>query len=217
MRHSAMGRAVVSWVGAALMGGLMAGCFSVNRPSLEKRYFVLDVERAAPALGNTIPVKLWIGWVRIAPEFQGREFVYRTGEYAYQPDFYNAFLIPPEKLIHDQLYRWLVDSGLERSAPAPARDSDTWTLYVSVSELYADLRKPSEPRAVIEAEVFVEAPTRRGGGIEFHRDYSREIPLQDNSVTTIVAGWNKALREILLALEADLRKVDWPSDEDKQS
>lgn len=194
-------------VAAAVLCVLAAGCVSLKKPNPEKRYYVLDVKRESAPAAVKSEVALWVPSVEVSPQYGGREFVYRTGKFAYTTDYYNLFLIAPDTLMTEQLLSWLSDSGRFTSVRQRGARNDSWLLTTSVPRFYADFTDKSSPKAVLEMQTFLSGPKDESSRFQIKKDYLHEIPLSGRSADLVVAGWNQALREILTELESDLAEA----------
>lgn len=128
-----------------------SGC-SLEQPYPAKDSFVLrggDIGRAPVTLNETVQVQP----VRIAPPYDGRSLVYRTGDVSFTRDYYNVFIAPPDELATAELIRLLSESGLfaRVSSVASGGNSDV-ILECMVTDLYADERDPKNPAAICRAK-----------------------------------------------------------------
>jgi uncharacterized lipoprotein YmbA len=170
------------------------GCLS--RPPLAKETFALSLpNRSAPPKNGTNSLAL--RQVTLSPLFEGRAFVYRTGEHAYERDPYAEFLVPPERMLATAIREYLRGSGAFGAVLEPGSAfKPTQFAEVNVAELYGDFRKPEDTCAVLTLRwtLFTSASEPAVG---FEATASRRIPLKDRTAAALVAGWNQALREIL--------------------
>lgn len=131
-------------------GTLLGGC-SLDRPYPAKNTFVLragDVPRARA----TVPKSVRVEQVRIAPPFDGRSLVYRTGDVAFNRDYYNVFIADPENLATGELIRLLSESkAFERVAGSGSMGNSDVSLECMVTDLYADERTPTAGVAICRA------------------------------------------------------------------
>jgi len=82
------------------------------------------------------------------------------------------------------------------------------TLEGYVTEFYGDFRKPEAPAAVLSLRfVLLRREGDRSASVILQKDYSRRVPLSDRTATALVAGWDRALDEILTELVSDLKAV----------
>jgi cholesterol transport system auxiliary component len=201
-------RPVGAAFGALLGAVALAGCLS--RPAPERARFVLDAAggetppvaaRDGAAASGTVEIER----VRVAPAFEREAFVYRTGESAYQSDYYNGFFAPPGPLVREALQRRLEQSGLfERVLGSRRRGAADFLLETRVEDLYADLRDRSRPAAVVAVEFTLLDARSPRLDVAFHERYAATEPIADLTGAAVAAGLNHALARVLAELEADL-------------
>jgi cholesterol transport system auxiliary component len=189
---------------------LIAGGCSIKQSYPAKDYFALEVNRETeatpPSDGKTLLVRDFI----VSPKFEDKGFVYRLTDQNYETDYYNEFLVPPGALLGEDTREWLADSGIfdlvgdRRTVVSP-----TFSLHVRVIALYGDMRVKGQEKAVLEARIFVfehaEPEVSRDSDLRFQEIYREKVPLNDRSPAALVEGWNTAFRNILTAVENDLR------------
>ena len=188
----------------AALALVAAGCSRpFERPPVEKQRFALVPGRPDPVSGPRAGV-LRVGLVRVSPSFQNRTLVLRTGEDTYVSDFYNEFTAPPGMLLRDQLVQWLADgshfASVVRSTAAPI----DWLLEVELEALYADLRVPAAPKAVIGVTLRLLHTRGATSSIVFQKDYDESEPAADGARPALVDAWNRALGRMLPEITADL-------------
>ena len=147
--------------------------------------------------------------LQIAAPFEGRSFVYRTGEFSYVLDPYAEFLESPAEELMAPLRGWLRGNG-DFSAVVEAGSAlkpDT-LVEVSVSQLFGDFRQPERPAAILTIRfVFFDATNGVPGKAIFQQEYSRNIPLNTPSAAALMDGWERALSEILAQVSSDFRHL----------
>jgi cholesterol transport system auxiliary component len=186
----------------------LTGCLS--RSALNKQTFAFSISTIAatniPA-GNRV---LGIRNLQIAAPFEGRSFVYRTGEFSYVRDPYAEFLEPPAEELIAPVRGWLRGNG-DFSAVVEAGSAlkpDT-LVEVSVSQLFGDFRQPERPAAILTMRfVFFDATNGVPGRVIFQQEYSRSIPLRIPAAATLMDGWERALSEILAQVSSDFRHLE---------
>jgi len=194
---------------AFLLAGIctLTGCLS--RPALDKQTFAFN----APAIAATNVIAgdrvLGIRSLQIAAPFEGRSFVYRTGEFSYVRDPYAEFLESPAEELIAPLRGWLRGNG-DFSAVVEAGSAlkpDT-LVEVSVSQLFGDFRQPERPAAILTMRfVFFDATNGVPGKVILQQEYSRNIPLSTPTAATLMDGWERALSEILAQVSSDFRHL----------
>jgi ABC-type uncharacterized transport system auxiliary subunit len=193
---------------------LWGGCFDVALDDLAKeppvkQRFLLGVESVAQA-GATpaqAPVLLVEQAHALSP-FNGRPFVYRTGENAHETDFYHEFLIPPAEQLSQITRKWLRDHRvfpqvIESDSPLIA-DA---LLTLDLTDLRGDLRQAERPiaRMAIRASLLTAGTAGAARKVLFQKDYAADANVQGTGPAALVRGWNAATTEILGKLSADLR------------
>jgi hypothetical protein len=147
--------------------------------------------------------------VQIAAPFEGRSFVYRTGEFSYVRDSYAEFLEPPTEELMAPMRGWLRGNG-DFSAVVEAGSAlkpDT-LVEVSVSQLFGDFRQPERPAAILTMRfVFFDAANGVPEKAIFQQEYSRNIPLSTPTAAGLMEGWERALSEILAQVSSDFRHL----------
>ena len=203
--------AVPPWTSHIVVAAVLAsvctlsGC--VSRPPLHKQTFTFT----APAIDPTNAVAservLGVRRLQIAPPFDGRSLVYRTGEVSYVRDPYAEFLDPPAEEMTAPVRAWLRGDGafsavLERGS---ALTPDT-LVEISVTRLFGDFRRPEHSAAVLGMRfVFFDAPNGVPGKPLLQKEYSRKIPLSATSAAALMAGWNQASARYSNEVASDLR------------
>lgn len=182
----------------------LSGCLS--RPALVRQSFALQSPPAASAVAAKGDRVLALRTVKVSPLFQDRSLAYRTGPDAYELDPYASLLVPPNRALAIPLCAYLRNSGAFKNVVEPRSPlaADTF-LDVSVGELYGDFRQADQPAAVLSMRLLL---FRGGNGkapeLLLQKDYSRRIPLPQKTAASVVAGWDKALAEIMAKVSSDL-------------
>lgn len=178
----------------------LAGCLS--RPPLVKEYYALEAPSRsgpdAPAGSGTLAVQP----VTVSPLFDGKALVYRTGEHAYEQDPYAEFLETPGRMATVAVCDYLRHSGVFRQVlePGDSRHADS-RLEVYLDRIYGDFRKPDEGLAVLAIRFRLRPAAGDGSRHEvLQKDYARAIRLEEATAAALVAGWNRALEEIMTDL-----------------
>ena len=186
------------------------GCVSLERNYPEKRYFVLEVsESVIPAnpAGDRI---LSVSNLRVSPRYADRSFVYRISEAGYETDFYNQFLTATDVMIGEEVRRGLGASRVFKYVVGPSNQlQPNYVLEGSVNAVYGDFRNLNAPAALLEIEFFLHNEDVANPGIVMQKRYVKSVPLSERSPEALVKGWNAALNEILAALIADLKAVNF--------
>ncbi len=189
--------------------GLLTGCAAtLEKTYPDKQYYVLDISRPVQEPTADNGIVLSVRRFRISPRYENKELVYRTGTLSYESDFYNAFFIPPGAMITEEVRQWLAGAGLFQYVIDSASPVvPTHILEGNVLSLYGDYSNNASPKAVMAIQVFLMENISARSEILFQKTYRQEIPLPENTTAALINGWNEALRQILTALEADLRAI----------
>lgn len=187
----------------------LTGCIELNKGFPEKRFYSLEAGRqggpASPAAGTILKIRRF----PIAPEFEGRELVYRTGELQYESDFYHEWFVSPGAMFTQQIQNWMAASGLFQTVlDGSSVIEETHLLEGSITALYADVREKTAPRAVLEMRVRLVQERAGRSTILFQQDYRQAASMADDSPGALVTAWNEDLRQVLTLLEEDLRRAD---------
>ena len=142
---------------------------------------------------------LGIRSLQVAAPFEGRAFVYRTGEFSYDRDPYAEFMVPPAEGLVAPICSWLrqaADSAPWRR-PAARSNRTRWLRFMS-GNFTATSANSKHPTAVLAMRfVFFDAPNGVPGKVILQQEYSREIPLKARTAEALIEGWNQALAQIL--------------------
>jgi hypothetical protein len=183
----------------------LTGCLS--RPYLKKQTFTFSALAIPPT--NTVANDrvLGIRSLRIAPPFDGRSLVYRTGDFSYVRDPYAEFLDSPgEEMMAPMRGRLRLEGSFSAVAEAGSALKPNTLMEISVSQLYGDFRRSQHPTSVLTMRfVFFDATNGVPGKATLQKEYSRSIPLSAPTAAALVEGWNQELAGILAEVSSDFR------------
>jgi ABC-type uncharacterized transport system auxiliary subunit len=184
---------------------LLAGC---SPKSFEKQHYVLDTRRASSVVASNSANIIELRRFTSNPAFSGKGLINRTGEFEYESDFYNEFLISPAVMITERARNWLSASGVSRRVLDPGSYVDpTHVMEGNVIALYGDFRDRSSPTAVMEIRVFLlETKTGKEPVIVFGKTYRSSVSLESEYPGGLVSAFDRCLVEILTDVEQDLAK-----------
>ena len=180
--------------------GLFA-CSLPSRSPVTPNAFMVNPERSGEPLKNRSSLWLKIGSVSVAPPYDGRSLVYRTGDQRYEKDFYNVYTTLPADMISNAERQWINKSGIFSAAVGQSNSFfPYYILQTSVEEFYGDYRV--RPEAVVTVEFFLTAtdPQKRNPVIGKNR-YTKRIALKDNTPQALALGQQEALAQILKEYE----------------
>ncbi len=199
------GKLTVPYFGLSLVISalIIAGC---GRKSYEKQHYILDTQRTRLAVTGNRSSVVEVRRYTVASAFSSKSLIYRTGEFKYESDFYNEFLVDPSAMITEKTRNWLSESGLFRRVLDPGSEVDpSHVIQGDIIALYGDFQVKSAPKAVMEARIFLsETKTPSESGIVFGKTYKSSVGLDTREPEDLVAAFDRCLVEILTSLEQDL-------------
>ena len=188
--------------------GLLIVLFSpgcAGRKAIVKDTFLLDAQRGGAAVQAASETILAVQPFSIAPAFQGKGLVYRTGDNQYESDFYNEYFVSPSAMMTDQTRNWLAESGAFAQVLSPISSVEpTHILEGHIKQVAADVRDKANPQAVLEISFYLLQQHKRERAIRFQKTYSAMQPLESRTAPACVVALNQCLTEILGNLEKDL-------------
>jgi cholesterol transport system auxiliary component len=200
-------RLIRAFLGLSLMACAMviAGC---GPKSFEKQHYILDAQRASVLVAGNSTNIVEVRRFTIASAFSAKGLIYRVGDFEYESDFYNEFLISPNAMITEKAHNWLSTSGLfQRVLDPGSRVDPTHVIEGNVIALYGDLRAKSSPKAVMEISIFLlDTKTEPDSRIVFGKTYKSSVALESEGPQYLVSALDRCLIEILTKLEHDLRE-----------
>ena len=182
---------------------IVAGC---GPKSYEKQYFILDTQRPSSAVAGNNANIVEVRRFTVASAFNSKSLIYRVGEFEYESDFYNEFLVSPTAMITEKTSNWLAGSGVARRVLDPGSNVDpTHIIEGNVIALYGDFRNKSAPKAVMEIRIFLlDTKAETESGIVFGNTYTSSVGLESKTPEGLVSAFDRCLVEILTNLEEDL-------------
>ncbi|MHC4204786.1 MAG: hypothetical protein ACYSTT_09045, partial [Planctomycetota bacterium] len=113
---------------------IIAGC---GPKPYEKQHYILDTQRASSAVAGNNTNILEVRRFTIASAFNSNSLIYRVGEFEYESDFYNEFLVSPTAMITEKVRNWLTESGVALRVLDPGSNIDpTHIIEGNVIALY---------------------------------------------------------------------------------
>jgi len=196
-------RTTITVLLASIVG--VSGC--ISRPPLNRQTFTFSAQATAATNVFASDRVVAIRKFQIAPPFDGRSLVYRTGEFSYARDPYAEFLDLPDEGLRAEVRGLLRQDGAFGAVLEAGSALKANTLAeISVSELFGDFRGTEHPAAVLTMRfVFLDAPEGVPENPILEREYSRRIALNARTAAALVEGWNKALAEICAEASTDFR------------
>lgn len=197
-------------IALALACGLVlaaAGCVSLKKPAVEKRYFTVEAQR--PSQNRTGPVDgvLKVRRLRVSPSYSGKGLVYKVSKNAFESDFYNAYFTPPSDMLTQEVMDWLAKSGVFTHVVDPSSLIQSHlTLEGVVNAIYGDYAA-TPATAVLKMQFFLIDEANPDRAIVFAKDYNREEALYTDKPSELVQAQSENLASILEELEGDLREA----------
>jgi cholesterol transport system auxiliary component len=187
---------------------LLAGCLA--RAPMDKQTFVLAPPPVAAPLAASGGRVLGIRSLQVAAPFEGKSFVYRTGEFSYDRDPYAEFMVRPADSLIAPISSWLRQaSGFSAVVEAGSALKPNTLVEIQIVRLYGDFRPSEHPAAVLAMRfVFFDAPNGVAGKVILEREYTREIPLKARTAAALSEGWSQALAQILDSATQDFGQAD---------
>ena len=194
-----------SFLGLSLVASavLISGC---GAKSYEKQHYLLDAQRVPSTVTGDNQNIVEVRRFTVETAFSTKGLTYRKGEFEYESDFYNEFLIAPGAMVTEKVRNWLSASGLSRRVLDPGSYLDpTCVLEGNIIALYGDFRGKSSPKAVMEIRVFLlEMKAGAEPAIVFGKTYKSSIAFESEGPDALVRALDRCLVDILTDLEKDL-------------
>lgn len=185
----------------------LTGCLA--RPHLDRQSFIFALPSTATPKAATGSRVLGIRTLQVAEPFEGRSFVYRTGEFSYDRDPYAEFMVHPAEGLVVPISSWFRQAGgFSAVTEAGSALKPNTLVEIQVGKLYGDFRPAEQPTAVLSMRfVFFDASNGAPGKVILQREYSSDIPLKARTAVALIEGWNQALTQILDAAMLDFGRV----------
>lgn len=185
---------------------ILTGCNV--RQAHDKKYYVLSAVRQAESTGAETGSILDVRRLTIDSAFGGKRLVYRIGDFEYESDFYNEFLVSPSAMITEKMRNWLSASGLfERVLDMGSVIDPTHIIEGNITALYGDFRNKSAPAATMEIRVFLLKAQPSGESVPvFGKTYESTLAVESAGPEGLIKALDRCLEEILSILEKDLRQ-----------
>jgi len=192
-----------------LLASVFIFCGCLTRQPLNEQTFAFCAPEWPATNGTAGDGLLDIKSLQIAAPFDGRAFTYRTGEFSFVHDPYAGFLSFPAGELVATISEMLQEDGGFRIVPTGSGLRPDTLLEISVRELYGDIRRPGSPEAVLGLQmVFIQATNGLPGRVILQRNYARRIPVKSSRASALMAGWNRALAEIIAEAASDFRRQE---------
>jgi uncharacterized lipoprotein YmbA len=185
----------------------LSGCAGGGKAQPQRQTFFIDLPAPRPS-GPPLPGILLLEGVDVAEAFAGKQMVYRFGDNRYQSDYYNEFLVSPREMIGQRALEWLQGVRLYETVAPLAGSSvpDAMVLRAVVNEMYADLRDPARPAAVLSLQLYVTAESGEGQPLRFAQQLRSVQPMRDASAQAYADALSRALEAVLWEAERQMRR-----------
>jgi uncharacterized lipoprotein YmbA len=180
----------------------LTSCISVHYPKRDQYMLNAKLPTKGARVSNKI---LAINSVRIAPQFSGFSFVYRTSDINYIKDYYNIFFNPPEQQIQQYIVNYLQARNLFKYVDDAGILHPDYILYSKVTALYADYRNREHPMGVMAIRFTLLKVSK--SHIVLDKTIQARIPLQRKDTTSLVNAWNQGLEKILDRLGMNIKQI----------
>ena len=185
-----------------------AGCVKLERASLDRTYYTLDVVRQGQkSISSVTDTNLIVRRMKVSSRYEDKDLVYQVSGNVYEADYYNAFFVPPASMLTQELKVWMSESGLFVNVLGPeSLGTGEFMLEGVVNSLYGDFSGES-PKAVIKMQFFVFNNADPNMPIIYSRNFSEEVPVKDQTASALVEAMNTGISLIFAELEKDVAKV----------
>jgi uncharacterized lipoprotein YmbA len=207
VKHSApaSGRRPTSRLLAAALVTL-SGCLA--KPALVSRTFSIDPPAPTDAARAGLAVSL--RKVEVAPQFDGKSLLYRTGDHELERDPYASFAASPSDMLTAAIREHLRNASFVRDVVEPGGELPAdLVVEVYASELSGDFRRADDAAGVLSLQFLVVAARATSDDTAplLRKEYSRRNPLPRRSAEAVVAAWNQGLSQVMQDFLGDLEGV----------
>jgi hypothetical protein len=144
---------------------------------------------------------------RISPRYRSQALVYREDDSWHLTGEEQAFILPPQILVTEEVSEYLRRSGLFGAVvEGKSRLQVTHLLEGAVTALYGDFSDPTDLRAVMEIQFFLIDPLVDPPNILLQTGFRTEVEIPEATPQALVEGWNTDLEGILQSFEDNLRQ-----------
>ena len=187
----------------------LCGCGPQRQPAPPQTTYLLKIEPDAQTALPTVCFR--VRPVSVRTPFSGTGLVYRTGETAYERDFYNQFLVPADQQISDALAEWF--AAILCSEETPSDSKRRWTLEPHLEALYGDFRDSASPSAYARLRFVISDYDRscRCSRILLNEHFEAAADLPRNpSAEEVVNAMSRAVSNTLDQFHAALKELSLP-------
>jgi len=215
-RYAAAERMIRNGIPGSIIAGIifvitlgLAGCSGIIKDFPETNLFTIAPPRIFGETGTHDTGKgLLVRQFDISPEFESSFFIYKESDNRFSGDYYNKFMVSPARMITDAVKEALYHSAFFRPAPASAPSAIDYRLWGKIISLYADVRHPENPRAVMALRLTLEQQAGAGFVPNLNQVYAVSQPAGQASPADLVQAWNRCLEQILTDFFKDAAVLD---------
>ncbi len=192
-----------------LVAAALCGCASA--PKWNAQEFAFSIPEGARA--TTVQTNIVaLTRVSVSPLFQARAFTYKVGDNSYQQDPYAGFAVAPERAVADAVRGWMRQSGAFGHIADPGSGlAPGIVAEMSVTELYGDFRKGTQPVATMKIHCIIyEIKEGSPGAILLDRTFAQQTALAKKTPAALMAAWNTNLEKILEEFRTEYSKTRAP-------
>jgi len=181
------------------------GCLKKKYPDV--RLHSLELERSADSQSSSSGIVLQVRKLGLSPRYESPYFIYRTGNFSYETDFYNRFITSKASMFTELVANWLRHSPKIKDVVDNTSSIDAaYVLEGEVNEFYGDYRDEAAPQAVLKVQLALIKKEGAERKVIFKKVYSQQIHFKPIAVQGLLESWNKALQKIMLSFDDDLRR-----------
>jgi ABC-type uncharacterized transport system auxiliary subunit len=184
---------------------IFVGCSEITNEKIQKHYCLLDVARQEQQDQHISNGILSVRQFDISKRFHSKGLIYRIGQFEFETDYYNEFMIWTEDLITDLTKQWLAKSGIFASVVNPGTTAQPdYFLEADITALYGDFTDQQKPKAFMEIRFYLVQTGGLKPNVIHEKSYEASIPLEDTYAANLIVAYNACLKQILSELENDL-------------
>ncbi|MDD9303350.1 MAG: membrane integrity-associated transporter subunit PqiC [Desulfobacter sp.] len=199
---------------AALLAFLFSGCSIKNDFPQKERFRLTAASKQAEAQAPETGESLWVKSLDISPEFETSSFSYRIGKNRFSSDFYHVYMIPPARMVTEQIKEDLYASRFFSPPSQNAMDEIQYHLRGKIIDLYADFQDDQDPKAMVTIRLFLEHNEKEGFKPVITQTYRAVIPMTESAPEAFVKGLSQGLTQILNQFFQDMTDAGIQAEKD---
>jgi cholesterol transport system auxiliary component len=188
----------------AVAGGCLA------KPPLVPQLFSIDPPAAEEPRRSSGAYVVSVKKVQVAPLFEGRDLIYRTGEHRLERDPYASFAAPPGDMLTGAVRAYLRNAAFAREVVEPGGElRPDLLIEVYATEISGDLRRADDAAAVLRLHFLVipGGSDRHPGPPLLQKEYASRIRLPRRTADAITTAWNQGLSAVMREVVGDIEVV----------